>query len=81
MTCFPNVVLHFQVTIRSPLQPAPLIIQVQSTFEKIEQVLGGGHLPFIAKAGFFHSELREHILLKVMDVMNEARDVIWQKKF
>ena len=79
MTCFPNGVSNFQITIHSPLQPAPLTIQVHSTLEKIGQALSGGHLPSIAKAVFSHSELREHILLKVMDVMNEQCDVICRK--
>lgn len=60
-----------QITIHTPLQSTPFTTQVHSSLAKTGWALGGGHLPSIAKAVFSHSELREHIMLKVMDMLNE----------
>ena len=41
---------------------------------KIGRALAGGHLPSIAKAIFAHNGVREEVLLKVMDLINEEVD-------
>ena len=47
---------------------------------KIGCALAGEHLPSIAKATFAHSGLREELLLKVMDLVNEEVDTLCRKE-
>ena len=47
---------------------------------KIGRALAGGHLPSIAKATFAHNGLREELLLKVMDLVNEEVDALCRKE-
>ena len=46
---------------------------------KIGRALAGGHLPSIAKATFAHSGLREELLLKMMDLVNQV-DALCKKE-
>ena len=41
---------------------------------KIGRALAGGHVPSIAKAIFAHNGVRQEVLLKVMDLINEEVD-------
>ena len=61
------------------MQPAPFTIQVDLSLRKIAQTLSGGHLPSIAKAVFSHCGIREHILLRVMDTLNNECDLMCRK--
>ena len=45
--------------------------EVQESLKKVGTALAGGHASSIAKAVFFHSEIREQIILKVLDVIGE----------
>lgn len=46
---------------------------------KIGRVLAGGHIPSIAKAVFAHESLREQMLLKVMDLINDELDKLCRR--
>ena len=61
------------------MQPAPFTVQVDLSLRKISQTLSGGHLPSIAKAVFSHCGIREHILLRVMDTLNNECDLMCRK--
>ena len=45
--------------------------ELQESLVKVGAALAGGHALSIAKAVFAHSQLREHILLKVLDLICE----------
>lgn len=45
--------------------------EVQESLKKVGTALAGGHASSIAKAVFSHSEIREQIILKVLDVIGE----------
>ena len=45
--------------------------ELQESLVKVGAALAGGHASSIAKAVFAHSQLREHILLKVLDLICE----------
>ena len=60
-----------QISVNSLARGEVVVKDLQPGLEKIGRVLAGGHLPSVAKAVFSHSGLREHIVKKVFNVVND----------
>ena len=57
-----------------------MVKELDEGLMKIGRTLAGGHVPSIAKAAFAHAGIRNELLLKVMDVVNEEVDTLCQKQ-
>lgn len=60
-----------QITVSSPCCTTPFEGVVDNSLVTIGRSLAGGHIPSIAKAIVSHSYLKEEILFKVMNPVNE----------
>ena len=60
-----------QISVNSPARCEVVEKVLDPGLEKIGRALAGGHLPSIARAVYSHTCLREHIVMKVMKVVND----------
>ena len=60
-----------QITVSSPCRTTPFKSLVDNSLVKIGRSLAGGHIPSIARTIFSHAGLREELLIKVMNQVNE----------
>ena len=67
-----------QVLISSPTRSIDKVLDESQM--KIGCALAGGHNASIAKAVFAHKGIREEVLLKVMDLVNEEVDTLCRKE-
>ena len=59
-----------QITVSTPSWSEPYSRVVEHSLCKLGQALAGGHLPTIAKLVLAHEGIREHILLKLFDLID-----------
>jgi len=59
-----------QITVSTPSRSEPYSRVVEHSLCKLGQAIAGGHLPTIAKLALAHEGIREHILLKLFDLID-----------
>ena len=67
-----------QITVSTPSWSEPYSRVVEHSLCKLGQALAGGHLPTIAKLVLAHEGIREHILLKLFDLIDAECDKLCQ---
>ena len=74
-TCIPS-----QVTVETPSRPAPFHTQLDSSLTRVGRALAGGDLQAIAKAVFNSDGLREQLLQRFTDTLNNEVTELCRKR-